>query len=258
MNGQATVYVDSVAVGSVDTYAPTKGFLQALFSVAWGSAYGTHTVKVVNAATSGHPQLQLDAVMSLFGATPAASSAVSAVAGNTSAAVSWTAVKGGTTPVLTYVAAAIDQTNPANGGQTCSTAPPTTSCTINGLVDGDSYVFTVTAQNVYGDGNPSASSVAVIPGTPGIPTNVKAKPLASSASVSWTAPNPGGAAISGYTVFWTNTTTRKSGSQACPGSATTCLIKPLVKGDKYTFSVAATNTYGTGPASPATAAVKIT
>lgn len=89
--------------------------------------------------------------------------------------------------------------------------------------------------------------VANTPAAPGAPTNVSATVSGTTATVSWTAPSPGGAAISGYSVQ-----VYDSGKQidnAVFGTvATTQPISGLTPGHTYTFTVEAFNG-GYGPAS---------
>ena len=60
--GKAAVYVDGVKVATVDTNARVNTNRVIVFD-RWMTA-GTHTVKVVNLATAGHPRIDLDAVLS--------------------------------------------------------------------------------------------------------------------------------------------------------------------------------------------------
>ena len=114
-DGIATVLVDGVSAGSVDTHAATPGTLAVRFVTGWGASYGPHTVQLVNAATAGEPQLEIDAVVSLYGATPSAPSAVSATAGSGLATVTWAAAPNVTPPVTSYTVMATDSTASANG-----------------------------------------------------------------------------------------------------------------------------------------------
>ncbi len=59
--GKAAVYVDGIKVATVDTFANANVNRVIVFD-RWMSA-GTHTVKVVNLATSGHPRIDLDAML---------------------------------------------------------------------------------------------------------------------------------------------------------------------------------------------------
>jgi hypothetical protein len=94
--------------------------------------------------------------------TPSTPTNVTAVAGTGSASVSWTAPSDGGSQITSYTV------TPYLGGvaQTATTvtgAPPVTTTTVPNLTDGDSYTFTVTADNAIGSSPPSAASNAVVP-----------------------------------------------------------------------------------------------
>ncbi len=178
---------------------------------------------------------------------PLAPTSVKATTGqNASSTVSWTTPSDdGGSAITGY------QVTSSPGGQTC-TSTGATSCTVSGLTNGTSYTFTVTATNSAGTSAASAPSNAVVPAsTPGAPTGVSATSYANDQStVTWSGPsNTGGTPITSYTVT-------SSGGQTCTtanGSTTSCTFLGLVNGTTYTFTVAATNSIGTGPPSaPAT------
>lgn len=140
---------------------------------------------------------------------PGAPGSVSATAGDTQAAVSFTAPGGdGGSAVIDYLVT-------SSGGQTatCSASP----CTVTGLTNGTGYTFTVTARNAAGSSPSSAASASVTPhAVPAAPTVVSGT---SSATVSWVASaDPG---VTGYTVI------AEPGEATCSTSsaaATSCVL----------------------------------
>ena len=88
--------------------------------------------------------------------------------------------------------------NPAS--LTCSTDNLT--CTVEGLTNGTSYTFTVTASNAIGDSEQSIASNAVTPlAVPDTPDNLSASSVASGqVQLSWGTPNNGGSEIEGYEI----------------------------------------------------------
>jgi titin len=200
-----------------------------------GQAY-TFTVTATNDVGTGAASAASNSVTPAT--VPGAPTSATAVRGNTSASVSWTApASDGGSPITGYTVTS----NP--GGLTCTTA--TTGCTVSGLTNGTAYTFTVTATNDVGTGAASAPSNSVTPATvPGAPTSVVATRGNAQASVSWTAPaDNGGSAITGYTV------TSNPGGLTCATATTGCTVSGLTNGTAYTFTVTATNDVGTGAAS---------
>jgi hypothetical protein len=85
---------------------------------------------------------------------------------------------------------------------------------------------------------------------PNAPTIGTATAGAGSASVTFTAPsNVGGSAITGYTVI------SSPGSILGTGASSPITVSGLTNGTAYTFTVVATNAYGSGPASAASNSV---
>jgi GH25 family lysozyme M1 (1,4-beta-N-acetylmuramidase) len=62
--GSADVYVDGVYKGAVSLYASAYHPRQIVFAYSWATN-GTHSIKLVNRATSGHPRIDLDAFIRL-------------------------------------------------------------------------------------------------------------------------------------------------------------------------------------------------
>ncbi len=176
---------------------------------------------------------------------PAAPTAVSAVAGDGQATVSWTAPSNGGSPITGYTVT----TSP--GGVT--TPASGTSVLVTGLTNGTAYTFTVTATNSVGTGAASSDSAPVTPSAaptaPGAPTGVVAVPGDGQATVSWTAPSNGGSPITSYTV------TSSPGAVVVDSGTSSVTVTGLTDGTAYTFTVTATNAIGTGPASAASSPV---
>jgi invasion protein IalB len=171
---------------------------------------------------------------------------VVAVASGGSASVSWTAPNDKGFPITRYTVTA----NPS-GRQATSTEP---DAVVSGLLNGQSYTFTVTATNQGGTSLPSTPSNAVIPvGPPDPPTGVFAAVGPSSANVSWNAPNDGGKPITGYTI------TANPGGSVVKTIGTSAVVNGLTNGTSYTFTVYATNDLGDGdsslPSNPVTPAI---
>jgi hypothetical protein len=62
--GYADVYIDGVLKGSVNLYATSYQAQRIVYAFNWASN-GTHTIKVVNRATSGRPRIDIDAFVVL-------------------------------------------------------------------------------------------------------------------------------------------------------------------------------------------------
>ncbi len=210
-----------------------------------GTGY-TFTVTATNRAGTG-PASSPSAGVTPLGA-PGAPTGVTAVAGNGQASVSWLApVSDGGAPITRYTVTS------SPGARTCTTASGL-SCAVTGLSNGTGYTFTVTATNGAGTGVASAASATVTPdgpvSVPGAPTGVAAVVGNGLALVSWSAPaSEGGAAINGYTV------TGSPGGLTCTTAGLGCTVSGLSNGTGYTFTVTATNSAGTGPASVPSGAV---
>ena len=185
----------------------------------------------------------------LAATSPGPPLAVVAVAGNASAAVSWSApsTDGQSPPITAYNVT----TSPA-GGSCPATA--TLGCTVTGLTNGTSYTFKVTATNGVGPGPASAPSNAVIPGTaPAAPARVTAVPEPGAAGVVWTAPVNPAIVITGYTV-----TSSPPGGSCTTTGAIGCKVTGLTNGVLYSFTVTATNTFGTSAASTSNSVTPVT
>ncbi len=215
-----------------------------------GAAY-TFTVTATNAVGTSNPSSPSNSVT--VPTVPGAPAIGSATAGTGQATVTWTVPgsNGGSAitgyVVTPYIGAA------AQTPQTfVSTA---TTEVVTGLTNGTAYTFTVAAINGVGTGAASGASNAVTPATvPGAPTigAATAGGSAGKAVVNFTAPaSNGGSPITSYTVTATDVTNSFRGGQTATGAGSPITITGLRTGDRYTFTVKATNAIGTGPASAA-------
>jgi alpha-tubulin suppressor-like RCC1 family protein len=175
-------------------------------------------------------------------ALPGAPLNVIAQSGNKQATVTFTA------PSSNGGAAIIDYTVTAspNGLTMTGNGSP---ITVEGLSNGVTYKFTVTARNQRGTGVASNASNAIKPtsavaGKPGVPTNVRAEPGHTSIVVYFEPPaSNGGADITGYRA------TCNPGSTFGDNPSSPIVVRPLTIGTKYTCTVSATNLEGIGPES---------
>jgi hypothetical protein len=179
-------------------------------------------------------------------AVPDKPAAPSAVPGNASAQVSWTAVSGNGSAVTGYTVTS------SPGGITKTVAGDATTATVTGLTNGTGYTFTVKATNAIGQSPASEPSNTVTPATvPGRPAAPSAVGGDKSAQVSWTPVSGNGSAVTGYTV----TSTPGGFTETVAGDATTATVTGLTNGTAYTFTVKATNAIGQSLASLPSSAV---
>ena len=173
---------------------------------------------------------------------------------DSSTVVTWSApTNNGGYPTLRYNVSVSPQVASVAGlaSLTNCSATVALSCSLSGLVNGTTYTITITASNIVGAG-PSASTTALPASVPSAPLNTTGIGANASAIIHWTAPtSSGGTPITGYTV------TSSPLGLTCTSVTTTCTVVGLTNEQNYTFSVAATNAAGTGPASVASLPVNV-
>ncbi len=211
----------------------------------------TYFVEAVNNAGAG-PGSSTVSVTTSAASAPAAPTGLT-VTGTTSGTVSlsWTAPSGTVTGYKVF----------ENGSSTALSTGVSisgTTATVSGLTASTTYTFKVAATNSAGTGAQSSSvsaTTAASGGTvPGAPTGLTVTGTTSgTVSLSWTAPS---GTVTGYKVFENGSSTPLSTGVSISG--TTATVSGLAASTTYTFTVAATNSAGTGaqssPVSATTAA----
>jgi hypothetical protein len=172
---------------------------------------------------------------------------VTATVGIRSASVSWAVPSSdGGSAILGYTVSL----SPATASAVVTVTGTTASVT--GLANGATYTFAVSAFNAVGSGPASyATAPVTTPDFPGAPTGLLAVAGNLSVNLSWTAPSTGGSPITSYTVVISPSTP----AAGIALSGATATVTSLANGTAYTFTVAAVNAVGTGPASPPSSAV---
>ena len=227
----------ATAGSSVVSCATTGSTSCTVIGVQPGTTYSVK-VKAKNLSGSG----DWSTALSVLAGAPFPPTGVIATPGVSSASVKFTPPAVDNASITSYTVTA----NP--GGLTCVSAT-SLPCTVSGLTNGTAYTFTATATNPYGTSIASTPSAAVTPQPlPGAPTGASAVAGNTTALVSWTAPAPTGAPVTGYKA------TSLPGGKTCTSTAptTSCTVTGLPNGTSFTFTVTAINVIGTGAPSAAT------
>jgi predicted phage tail protein len=173
---------------------------------------------------------------------PGAPTGLTASAGNAQVSLSWKAPgSDGGAAVTGYRIYQGTGTKPA-------ASVTGTSTTVEGLTNGTTYSFTVTAVNQAGEGpgsGPASATPKAGVSKPGSPNGLAASPGDGQVTLSWTAPgSDGGTSISGYEIY---RGTSPGGESSAPVNAslvagTSYTVTGLANGTTYYFTVAAVNT----------------
>ena len=253
-NGGSAVLKYSVTVspapvtGATTRETPNATPSFVFTDLANGSDY-FFTVRAINVVGTGGAAVSSASVTPFT--VPGAPVIGVATPGNTTATVNWTApaFNGGRDVTGYKITSSPTSSNgPLTVGNVLTTS-------MTGLGNGTAYTFTVQAINLAGTGAASAASNSVTPvGAPGAPTGVTGVAGSKQVTVSWSAPSSdGGSQILSYTV----TSNPDSKTATVNGATLTAVVSGLTNGTGYTFTVKATNAFGTSIASTASATVTL-
>ncbi|AKJ07713.1 Fibronectin, type III domain protein [Archangium gephyra] len=172
---------------------------------------------------------------------PGAPPQPSVVRGDGQVRVSWTEPgSDGRSPVTGYLVTAHPQDVRVTAGASAR------SVVVEGLRNGEPSTFTVRALNAVGEGPDSPASPDVVPAAvPSAPASVEATADIRQATVTWSAPaSTGGLSVQAYVV----TAEPGGASREVDADSRGVTFSGLENGTAYTFSVAARNEVGEGPA----------
>ncbi|MDH6531995.1 hypothetical protein M2119_000232 [Aurantimicrobium minutum] len=229
---------------SYSTFGPNGGNWTIVDG--WAEYNGTTQIwGICSGFNNGYPYLLWQNPTGTGCPKPGPPTNATASVGGTSVTLNWTAPSfSGSSTITGYTVTS------SVGGKTCAAIATARTCTVSGLTTGQSYTFTVTANNssgVSGVSNavtvtPMVVPVEVLDGTP------NAEVGDASSRVTWT--NRVSANVTGYLV------TSSPGGATCiaPTSSVSnpsCIVNGLTNGTSYTFTVKTTNAAGAALAASA-------
>ena len=188
---------------------------------------------------------------------PSAPRDVQATAADGAVQVDWTApTADGGSPVTGYTVRAFAMADGGAIAGRCSAT--TTSCTIDGLVNGTSYYLAASASNAFGEGRAAPQRIAATAAAPAVTVPSAPRDVALTAgngtlTTSWQAPETtGGTPITSYTVAAYTSAVGGDPVATCTAEAPNrgCRLTGLTNGTGYHVAVTAANDAGAGPDSP--------
>jgi hypothetical protein len=124
-----------------------------------------------------------------------------------------------------------------------------TSVNITGLTQGQTYYFSVAAQNTIGVGSKTAYVSAVYPSVPGTPSDLRTNVGNLSIELFWFDPANGGSSITSYKIYENGSlklTVPIGNTTLYPTGRRSYNLTGLTKGATYLYKVSAVNAVGEG------------
>ncbi|AGL16845.1 fibronectin type III domain-containing protein [Actinoplanes sp. N902-109] len=223
--------------------------------LANGTTYAIR-VRAVNLAGAG--AASGPATVTLAAVPPDAPTGLVAVAGDTTAALTFNAPGNtGGSPITGYEVSTDD-------GTTWTPADVSTgllgvrNATVNGLTNGVTYPVRVRAVTAAGAGAASAAVTVTPRGMPYAPTALTVVPGNGQATLTFTTPGDGGYPLLGYQVSTDDGSTWNGLTVTTSGTVNTGTVTGLTNGTTYRIRVRAQNLAGAGPATAAVPVVPAT
>ncbi len=234
------------ATGS--TYTPTGGYVNDYFLVGVTGSNGV-TIGGASTAITAYSSSTVYALVSTLSITSLTVTGTPTV-GSTLSATALVNAQGAYTSAYQWYECTATVTAGTSVPATCTVIAGATAASFLVTSNQASYYLTV-ADTVTGSGTTAtgvaATTALVTSSIPGSPTHVTAVAGPGQATVSWIAPTSG-LAVTSYKAVASN-------GASCTATVPTCVVTGLFYGTTYTFTVTATNSYGTSPASAVSNAI---
>ena len=223
----------------------TAAYRSARIARLLGGVSYSFRVRAVNAVGSSLPSPVVTLQPKLVG-VPNPPSSVRATVSNTTVNVSWSRVSSSYATISDYI---VEYS--VNSSATWSVwndgVSTATTASLTNMTAGVPVSVRIKAVNSYGT-SPASATVTVTPRAaataPTEPLNVTATTGDTRVAVRWSSPSSdGGSAITSYKA------TSSPGAFSCTTATNACVVPGLTNGVAYTFTVTATNAFGTSPAS---------
>jgi len=181
---------------------------------------------------------------------PGAPTSLNAVEGDRQVTLTWTApADDGGSAITNYM---VYRGTAAGAESFLTQLGPSTSYVDNGLTNGETYYYEVSAVNAVGEGSQSNEAVAtpVSPvAPPSAPGNLTAVPGDKQIALTWAAPSSdGGSPITNYRIYG-GTTPGGESLLVEAGTVLTHVVAGLANGQTYYYQVTALNSVGESPRS---------